>query len=78
MSKTLTPDQKQFLKSIVEAVYCAGLYRYRPQSVMRNNELDVSSATIRNEMMRLKQEGYYSSRILRPAVSLRIRATVIM
>ena len=57
MSKTLTPRSETILKSIVEQ-YIARAVPVPSQSVMRNNELDVSSATIRNEMMRLKQEGY--------------------
>ncbi len=57
MSKALSPRSETILKSIVEQ-YIARAAPVPSQSVLRNNGLDVSSATIRNEMMRLKQEGY--------------------
>ena len=57
MSKTLSPRTEAILKSIVEQ-YIARAAPVPSQSVLHNNGLDVSSATIRNEMMRLKQEGY--------------------
>ena len=59
MSNTLPPRTEAILKSIVEQ-YIARAMPVPSQSVMHNNNntLDVSSATIRNEMMRLKQEGY--------------------
>jgi heat-inducible transcriptional repressor len=57
MSNTLSPRTETILKSIVEQ-YIARAIPVPSQSVLHNNGLDVSSATIRNEMMRLKQEGY--------------------
>jgi heat-inducible transcriptional repressor len=57
MENELSPRSETILKSIVEQ-YIAKAAPVPSQSVMRNNSLDVSSATIRNEMMRLKQEGY--------------------
>ena len=57
MSKTLTPRSETILKSIVEQ-YIARAVPVPSQNVLHNHGLDVSSATIRNEMMRLKQEGY--------------------
>ncbi len=57
MSKSLSPRTEAILKSIVEQ-YIARAAPVPSQSVLHNNGLDVSSATIRNEMMRLKQEGY--------------------
>ena len=57
MSKTLSPRTEAILKSIVEQ-YIARAAPVPSQSVLHNNGLNVSSATIRNEMMRLKQEGY--------------------
>ena len=57
MSKTLTPRSETILKSIVEQ-YIARAAPVPSQSVLHNYGLDVSSATIRNEMMRLKSEGY--------------------
>jgi len=64
MSKTLPPRTEAILKSIVEQ-YIARAAPVPSQSVLHNNGLDVSSATIRNEMMRLKQEGY----IIQPHIS---------
>jgi heat-inducible transcriptional repressor len=57
MNKTLSPRTEKILKSIIEQ-YIARAAPVPSQSVLHNNGLDVSSATIRNEMMRLKQEGY--------------------
>ena len=57
MSKTLSPRSETILKSIVEQ-YIARALPVPSQSVLHNHGLDVSSATVRNEMMRLKQEGY--------------------
>ena len=57
MSKTLSPRTETILKSIIEQ-YIARAVPVPSQSVLHNYGLDVSSATIRNEMMRLKQEGY--------------------
>ena len=77
MSKSLSPRTEAILKSIIEQ-YVARAAPVPSQSLLHNNGLDVSSATIRNEMMRLKQEGYLFSRILLPAASPPIRVTVIM
>jgi len=55
MSKTLTPRSGTILKSIVD-LYIARAMPVPSQSVMHSNTLDVSSATIRNEMMRLEPE----------------------
>ncbi len=57
MSKSLSPRTEAILKSIVEQ-YIARAAPVPSQSLLHNNGFDVSSATIRNEMMRLKQEGY--------------------
>ena len=57
MSKSLSPRTEAILKSIIEQ-YIARAAPVPSQSLLHNNGLDVSSATIRNEMMRLKQEGY--------------------
>ena len=57
MSKTLSPRTETILKSIVEQ-YIARAVPVPSQSVLNNHGLDVSSATVRNEMMHLKQEGY--------------------
>jgi heat-inducible transcriptional repressor len=57
MNETLSPRTEAILKSIVEQ-YVARAVPVPSQSLLHNNGLDVSSATIRNEMMRLKQEGY--------------------
>ncbi len=57
MSKELSPRTETILKSIVEQ-YVARAIPVPSQSMLHNRGLDVSSATIRNEMARLKQEGY--------------------
>ena len=57
MSKTLSPRTETILKSIVEQ-YIVRAMPVPSQSVLHNYGLDVSSATIRNEMIHLKQEGY--------------------
>lgn len=57
MSKTLSIRTETILKSIVEQ-YIARAVPVPSQNVLHNHGLDVSSATIRNEMMRLKREGY--------------------
>ena len=57
MSKTLSIRTETILKSIVEQ-YITRAVPVPSQSVLHNHGLDVSSATIRNEMMRLKREGY--------------------
>jgi heat-inducible transcriptional repressor len=57
MSKMLSPRTETILKSIIEQ-YIARAAPVPSQSVLHNYGLDVSSATIRNEMMLLKQEGY--------------------
>ena len=70
MSKTLLPRTETILKSIVEQ-YIARAVPVPSQSIsksladLHNYRLDVSSATIRNEMVRLKQDGY----ILQPHTS---------
>jgi heat-inducible transcriptional repressor len=63
-SKTLLPRTETILKSIIEQ-YIARAVPVPSQSILHNYGLDVSSATIRNEMMRLKQDGY----ILQPHTS---------
>ncbi len=57
MDKTLSPRTETILKSIVEQ-YIARAAPVPSQSLLHNYGLDVSSATVRNEMMHLKQEGY--------------------
>jgi heat-inducible transcriptional repressor len=57
MSKMLSPRTETILKSIIEQ-YIARASPVPSQSVLHNYGLDVSSATIRNEMMHLKKEGY--------------------
>jgi len=52
MSKSLSPRTEAILKSIIEQ-YVARAAPVPSQSLLHNNGLDVSSATIRNEMMRL-------------------------
>ncbi|MBN1643451.1 MAG: heat-inducible transcription repressor HrcA [Dehalococcoidales bacterium] len=64
MNKTLSPRTDFVLKSIVEQ-YIARALPVPSQSIMDNYRMDVSSATIRNEMMRLKKDGY----ILQPHTS---------
>lgn len=63
-SKTLLPRTETILKSIIEQ-YITRAVPVPSQSILHNHGLDVSSATIRNEMMRLKQYGY----ILQPHTS---------
>lgn len=63
-SKTLLPRTETILKSIIEQ-YIARAVPVPSQSILHNHGLEVSSATIRNEMMRLKQYGY----ILQPHTS---------
>ncbi|MDP2919678.1 MAG: heat-inducible transcriptional repressor HrcA [Dehalococcoidia bacterium] len=60
----LTLRSATILKSIVEH-YIDRAVPVPSQSILHSYGLDVSSATIRNEMMRLEQEGY----ILRPHTS---------
>ena len=64
MNKTLSTRTDFILKSIIEQ-YIARALPVPSQSIMDNYRIDVSSATIRNEMMRLKQDGY----ILQPHTS---------
>ena len=60
----LSPRSALILKAIVEQ-YISKAIPVPSQSVMHAYGLDVSSATVRNEMMRLEQEGY----IARPHTS---------
>lgn len=53
----LSPRAEAILKSIVTQ-YIVKAAPVPSQSIMNEHELDVSSATIRNEMARLEQEGY--------------------
>ncbi|MDD5287734.1 MAG: heat-inducible transcriptional repressor HrcA [Dehalococcoidales bacterium] len=57
MSKMLSPRTETILKSIIEQ-YIARAAPVPSQSILHDYGLDVSSATIRNEMMHLKKEGY--------------------
>lgn len=57
MDKSLSPRAETILKSIIEQ-YIARAAPVPSQSILHSYKLDVSSATIRNEMLRLKQEGY--------------------
>ena len=57
----LSPRTETILKSIVEQ-YIARATPVPSQSISNNYEMEISPATIRNEMVRLEQEGY----ILRP------------
>ncbi|MDZ4231031.1 MAG: HrcA family transcriptional regulator, partial [Dehalococcoidales bacterium] len=53
----LSPRAETILKSIV-GQYIAKAKPVPSQSIMDNYELKLSSATIRNEMAHLEQEGY--------------------
>jgi len=60
----LSPRTEQILKSIVEQ-YITKAVPVPSQSIIDDYHLDVSSATVRNEMAHLEQEGY----ITRPHIS---------
>jgi heat-inducible transcriptional repressor len=60
----LSPRREKILRAIVEQ-YVAKARPVPSQEILADREMEVSSATIRNEMMRLEEEGY----IIRPHTS---------
>ncbi len=60
----LSPRQQKILENIIDQ-YINGARPVPSQSIINDPELGVSSATVRNEMARLEEEGY----ILRPHTS---------
>ncbi len=60
----LSPRREKILRAIIEQ-YIAKARPVPSQEIMADREMEVSSATIRNEMMRLEEEGY----IIRPHTS---------
>jgi heat-inducible transcriptional repressor len=60
----LPPRREKILRAIVEQ-YIAKARPVPSQEIMADREMEVSSATIRNEMMHLEEEGY----IIRPHTS---------
>ena len=60
----LSPRQQKILENIV-GQYISGAKPVPSQSIINDPDLGVSSATVRNEMARLEEEGY----ILRPHTS---------
>ncbi len=60
----LSPRREKILRAIVEQ-YVAKARPVPSQEILADRGMEVSSATIRNEMMRLEEEGY----IIRPHTS---------
>jgi len=65
------------LKSIV-GQYIAKAIPVPSQSIAHKFGLEISPATVRNEMAHLEQEGYISAPIHQPEAYLQIKATATM